>query len=79
MSNQYEFGIAVAFLKKGKEMARAGWNGKGMAVHYVPAVKEGDFQLNAGFLLRGPNGTFSYWSPSVADVLAEDWVVVDEE
>ena len=30
------FGIAIEALKKGKKVARAGWNGKGMFLYYVP-------------------------------------------
>ena len=31
------FGLAVEAMKLGKKLARAGWNGKGMFVYYVPA------------------------------------------
>ena len=32
-----DFGEAVKALKQGKRVARAGWNGKGMFLYYVPA------------------------------------------
>jgi len=31
------FGLAIEALKKGHRAARAGWNGKGMFLYYVPA------------------------------------------
>lgn len=39
------FGQAIEFLKNGKQVARAGWNGKGMFLVYVPGT---DITLRAG-------------------------------
>ncbi|HEX3747624.1 MAG TPA: DUF2829 domain-containing protein [Bryobacteraceae bacterium] len=33
-----DFGEAIRTLKAGKRVARAGWNGKGMFLYYVPAA-----------------------------------------
>ncbi len=38
------FGIAVEMMKAGYRVARAGWNGKGMFVIYVPGAKSMTFQ-----------------------------------
>ena len=35
------FGKAIEALKEGKRVARAGWNGKGMAVAYQPGYPDG--------------------------------------
>jgi len=79
------FGQAVEALKDGKKVARAGWNGKGMFVYYVPAnsypaqteIAKETFgqmvQYNPYFAIRNVNGTVSTWVPSVNDCLAEDW------
>src|ERR1700693_5063867 len=40
------FGEAIAALKSGKKVSRAGWNGKGMFLIYVPGTK--DAKLNEG-------------------------------
>lgn len=32
-----DFGRAIAAMKEGDKVARAGWNGKGMFLYYVPA------------------------------------------
>lgn len=84
------FGDAVHLLKEGKKLARAGWNGKGMFIYHVPAssylaqtgVAKGYFgegamvPYNAYMAIKNVNGSVSTWVPSVNDVLAEDWIVV---
>lgn len=85
------FGHAVEAMKKGKKVARAGWNGKGMFAYYVPAASYpaqtgaakahfGDGSLvpyNAYFALKTAGETVSTWAPSVNDALADDWSIVD--
>lgn len=83
------FGQALQHLEKGRKVARAGWNGKGMYVYQVPAnsyppsteaaKKEfgGDLvPYNAYFAIKNVNNTISTWVPSVNDCLADDWTVV---
>lgn len=84
------FGLALEVLKKGAKVARAGWNGKGMFVYYVPpasylvqadAAKShfGEAAMvphNAYFAIKNVDETVSTWVPSVNDCLAEDWVVI---
>lgn len=85
------FGLAVEAMKKGKRIARAGWNGKGMFAYFVPAAaypaqtgvaKEhfGESAMvpyNAYMALKGADGTVSTWAPSGSDALADDWVIVE--
>ena len=85
------FGLAIEALKKGKRMARAGWNGKGMFVYLVPANSypaqtgaakahfgEGAMvPYNAYMAIKNVDETVSTWVPSVNDCLAEDWVIVE--
>jgi hypothetical protein len=82
---------ALAALKDGRRVARAGWNGKGMFAYMVPpaaypvqtgAAKahfgEGSLvPYNAYFALKGVDETVSTWVPSVSDLLAEDWHVIE--
>lgn len=84
------FGDAVEALKAGQKVARAGWNGKGMFVYYVPAASypvqtgaaksffgEGSLvPYNAYMAIKNVNDAVSTWVPSVNDVLAEDWGIV---
>ena len=85
------FGDALHMLKLGKRVARAGWNGKGMFVYYVPEASYpvqtwaarayfGDDSMvpyNAYFAIKNVNDTVSTWVPSINDCLAEDWIVID--
>lgn len=86
-----DFGFALAWLKAGKKLARAGWNGKGMFVYLVPGST---FAVNRPPLLgiypegtvinyrphidiKNADGTVATWAPSGSDTLAEDWQVVE--
>lgn len=81
------FGLAVEALKLGRQVSRAGWNGKGMFVYLVPANSypaqtgvakayfgEGAMVPYSAYLaIKNVDGTVSTWVPSVNDTLAEDW------
>ena len=82
---------ALAALKDGHRVARAGWNGKGMFAYMVPPasypVQTGAAKAHFGegslvpyneyFALKGVDERVSTWVPSVSDLLAEDWHVVE--
>ena len=70
------FGLAIEALKAGKRVARAGWNGKGMWVEYVPAKDFSFSELNPHFVIKNTNNSFSTWVPSINDCLADDWQIV---
>ena len=84
------FGLAIEAIKKGEKVARAGWNGKGMFVYYVPAAaypaqtgvakqffgEDALVPYAAYMAIKNVNGTVSTWVPSVNDCLSEDWLVV---
>lgn len=88
------FGKVLEAAKLGHEIAREGWNGKGMFVVYqkgypqgIPCNKqtaeawglnEGDlFKCEPYLQIRMVNGSHAMWVPSINDVLAEDWFLVD--
>lgn len=86
---ELDFGDALAYLRKGSRMARAGWNGKGMWLLLVPGeewarLSGGDtaqaYRLgldHAPFIgMRTADGKFVPWLASQTDMLAEDWEVV---
>lgn len=89
-TNGMNFGLAVEAIKQGHKVARAGWNGKGMFVYYVPAnaypVQTGAAKsyfgegslvpYNAYMAIKNVNDTVSTWVPSVNDVLSDDWQIV---
>lgn len=40
-------------------------------------LKEGDlFKLNPYLQIKGTNGIYSMWIPSIGDIFAEDWEVI---
>ena len=90
-SKGFGFGIALDKLKKGLKVSRKGWNGKNMYVYYEqPRYKvnvsrinndiynpESDYETYEGyFVLRYADRSFAVWTPSIMDLLAEDWYEV---
>lgn len=85
-----DFGAAVAALKQGARVARAGWNGKGMFLFLVPGsvfkvsrppllgiYEEGtEVKYHAHIDMKTATGEVVPWLASQTDVLAEDWQTV---
>ena len=80
-----DFGWALNALRKGRAVARKGWNGKGiyiklqtpdvnskMTLPYIYIVTNGLVTDNP----NAPKGTVP-WLASQTDMLAEDWEVVE--
>lgn len=84
----FDFGKAISFLKDGAKVSRDGWNGAGQYVYYVPAnsyaaqtdaakAEFGDMVPYRAYLaLKTAQNDVVTWTPSVSDVLAEDWILV---
>ena len=84
------FGEALAAIKAGKRVARAGWNGKGMFLFLVPGstftvnrepllsiMGEGtQVQYHAHIDMKTAQGYVVPWLASQADLLSEDWEVM---
>ena len=82
------FGDALAALKCGKRVARKGWNGKNQYVELAYAISyknragetvNPDHQAIGNMVLAfcGTSGIQLGWLASQADMLAEDWYVVE--
>lgn len=87
------FGEAVEALKAGKRVARAGWNGKDVWLCYMPPitipsgmvngrtrkfVPEGDLLVGGYIVMWTAQGIWQPgWLASQADMLADDWSVID--
>jgi len=67
------FGMALEMLKKGRRVARAGWNGAGQFVFLMPAMSP----YRAYLALKTAQGDIATWAPSCSDALAEDWTIVE--
>lgn len=84
------FGEVLNALQEGKKVTRNGWNGKGMFLYYVPAasykamtpIAIETFGENAMvpyepyIAMKNAQGTISIWTPSVMDLFANDWEVI---
>jgi hypothetical protein len=86
------FGDALAALKQGSRVARHGWNGKGMFLFLVPGstfevnrppllgiYPEGTvINYHPHIDMKTAQDTVVPWLASQTDVLAEDWVIIEE-
>jgi hypothetical protein len=82
-SSGMTFGHAIEALKKGRKVARAGWNGKGMWLMLVPEklADAVSFQYEAlspasWIGMKTTDDKFVPWLASQTDMLAEDWMIV---
>ena len=83
-----DFGEAIKLLKEGKKVARKGWNGKNQYIElatnisYINANKETinvehEAIGNKAIAFVGTSGVQLGWLASQADMLAEDWRIVE--
>ena len=88
-NNLRNFGWAIAALKMGKKVARAGWNGK---KQYIQLATDISYRIASGEIVNcdhdaignraiafvGTSGVQMGWLASQADMLADDWYEVEE-
>ena len=84
----FHFGEAIKYLKRGLKVARLGWNGKGQYVELATCIsyknREG-CAVNAehrnignkALAFVGTSGVQLGWLASQADMLADDWQIVE--
>lgn len=89
-ASNMSFSDALAAVKQGYRLQRAGWNGKGMFVFLVAGsvfkvnrepllsiLGEGtEVQYHGHIDMRTADGTIVPWLASQTDLLAEDWQIV---
>lgn len=82
------FGLAIEAAKKGMKIARAGWNGKNQHVELACCISyltKGGFHVNVNhnaignkaLAFVGTSGVQLGWLASQADMLADDWQIVE--
>lgn len=83
------FGLAIEAAKKGKRIARAGWNGKDMYVFLSDGVEfstmadmsefaNEDVYVSDLLVLRTAQKTLQPgWLATQSDILADDWYIVE--
>lgn len=82
VSTRMAFGGALACLRLGNYVRRAGWNGKGLWLAMQVPDKHSKMTLPYIYInypadAANTPGARVPWVPSQTDVLAEDWVVVE--
>ena len=86
----FDFGKAMQYLKEGKRLQRQGWNGKKQYIELATNISyknandeiinaEHDAIGNKAKAFVGTSGIQLGWLASQADMLAEDWKIVEEE
>ena len=81
------FGLAIEAMKKGKKVARRGWNGKNQHIELATRISymtadgvfvnvEHEAIGNKAIAFCGTSGVQMGWLASQADMLADDWEVV---
>lgn len=88
MSDGMNFGLAIEAAKHGAKITRKGWNGKGQHVELASSisyVKSNGETVNAehsdigshALAFVGTSGVQLGWLASQADMLADDWEIVE--
>ena len=83
------FGMAIEAAKLGKRIARKGWNGKGQYVELATCIsyknREGEavnaehrYIGNKALAFVGTSGVQLGWLASQADMLADDWMILED-
>lgn len=85
----FTFGIALEHLKSGKKVARKGWNGKGRYLELQ--VPDANSQVTLPYIFMSYPSTPAsetapanhinarvLWLASQTDLLADDWMIVEE-
>lgn len=83
-----DFGRAIQLLKVGQRVQRQGWNGKNQYIELATNISyknanneivnaEHDAIGNKAIAFVGTSGVQLGWLASQADMLAEDWKVVE--
>lgn len=85
-----DFGKAIQLLKEGKKLQRNGWNGKNQYIELAMFISytnsngkvinaQHDAIGNCAIAFVGTSGVQIGWLASQADMLAEDWRVLENE
>lgn len=87
-TDNMNFGLAIEAAKMGKKIQRAGWNGKGQYVELAARISYVNAESsvinaehaaigNHALAFVGTSGVQLGWLASQADMLADDWRIVE--
>ncbi len=85
----FDFGLAIRLIKAGRKVQRQGWNGKNQYIELATNISyvntdnetinaEHDSIGNKAIAFVGTSGVQIGWLASQADMLANDWKIVDK-
>lgn len=88
LTDGMNFGLAIEAAKKGERIARKGWNGKNQYVELATCIsyKNAAGEIvnvdhcnigNKALAFVGTSGVQMGWLASQADMLADDWCIVE--
>lgn len=67
-----DFGQALSYLKSGRRISRAGWNGQGQYLELQ--VPDSNSKMQRPYIYISPvDGALVPWVASQSDLLADDW------
>jgi len=74
---EYDFGVALDYLKRGERIARVGWNGVGM---YLTLQNTDSFsKMTLPYIyITTVTGDLIPWVASQTDLLSSDWYIVND-
>lgn len=64
--------------KQGAKIIRSGWSGAEEFVEYVPTTTLNGQLMTPYFAIRVIGEGYSMFQPTVCDILADDWKIVDD-
>lgn len=64
-------------LKSGEKVIRNGWGGAELYVKLVGETVQDGEKLNPYFVINVEGEGYTMFSPTVCDILADDWTVVE--
>ena len=88
MKETFNFGKAIEAVREGKKIQRVGWNGKNQYVELATCIsyKNANGEIinvehnnigNTALAFVGTSGIQLGWLASQADMLADDWMLVE--
>lgn len=66
-------------LKKGAKIVRQGWGGAEQYVRYIPETTLDNHVMTPYFVIMVTDEGYSMFQPTVCDILAKDWILVEDD
>lgn len=74
---EFDFALAISFLKEGERIARKSWNGEVKYIYLVQQKADFEKEVTAKIAMKCIDNTVSIgYVASMEDILAENWILV---